>query len=193
MSIDFSNESNKAKVGKEYLTIGSYPRTKKHEATIIYNEGIPFFDLKFIDNKFEVTDCILQVGATENTMLFLLSFNNLNAFVIFGIWRKDITTFEILENQNIKVPKFNQFKDSLPYAPIGGAIGYTIAGIRRQREEERRSFSIIGTKEVLGSIIKLKYIDDSENREKYILLSLPNEFINMTAPFFLKYWKNKIE
>lgn len=140
MSIDLSKEENQQKLGRDFdLISGGWLYTNKHEAMIVYMDGIPYFDERLGENKFVETDCLFQINPYENAMVFFLAYNNLHQFHMFVIWRKDILSLEITENTMITVPNFSMLKATMPLG-FPGAIGYAIAGFRKQKEAERRQY-----------------------------------------------------
>jgi hypothetical protein len=194
MSIDLSKEENQQKLGKDYgLISGGWLYSNKHEAMIVYMDGIPYFDARFGEHKFVETDCLFQINPFENAMVFFLSYNNLHQFHVFGIWRQDILSLELTENTSIIVPNFSMLKATMPLGFPGG-IGYAIASFRKQKEAERRQFKVIGTKEKKGTIAKLNFRDDENGATRTITLNIPKDHYDYCIKTILEvYWTNKLK
>lgn len=169
MSIDFSNEANKQMLGKS-LTI--FDGEWDHRASIVYVDGIQFFDDELNGHKFEETDCRLSFEIFETAMVFILTTKHGNPLRYFGIWNKDMLSMEMIKNVPIKVPKFSRWKEVLPWAPVGGGIGYAIASYRKDKAARKQEFSVIGSQEVKGWIMKLLYTDDQNGSKKTITFNI---------------------
>lgn len=190
MSIDLSKESNLQLLGKR---IDRLFCDWDMNAALIYVSGIPHFDTKLGIHKFEETDCCVQIEVHENAVIFILTSKRALAFIYYGIWRKDMLTCEIIENSTFQVPKVNRFKESLPWAPLGGGIGVAIAEYRKDKAANKKEFSILSTKEGSGAIIRLNLIDDNDLTTRQIIFNLPNKYYyHLIKAVFNKYWTNTL-
>lgn len=190
MSIDLSKQENCEKLGKILLRFEGESDSK---ASIVYVDGIPHFDKKLAGHKFEETDCRILLEIYENGIIFILSNKYYLPFVYAGIYNKDMLSMEIIDNVPISVPEFSRLKNALPWAPIGGAIGTVIANYRRDKAQYNKELNIIGTREVIGGIVKLYYIDDKDELKKTITFKLLKEdHYDKLKALFQKYWKDSV-
>lgn len=169
MSIDFTIEANKELVGKRLM---NFEGEWDHKASIVYVDGIPYFDMELADNKFAETDGRVNIEIYENAMIFILTAKYGRELRVSGIWNKDMLSMEMIKDVPIIVPKFSRWERVRPWAPVSGAVGATIAMLRKDKAARKSELSIIGTREVIGWIMKLYYIDDIDGSKKTITFNI---------------------
>ena len=146
MSIDLSKEENFELLGKRLITLFC---EWDYKASMVYVDGISFFDMELGVNKFTETDCRVCVEIYEFGMILFLMAKHGSLLRGFGIWNKDMLSMEMIKDVPIIVPKFSRWERVLPWAPVGGGIGYAIASYRKDKAARNCHFKIIGTREVM--------------------------------------------
>jgi len=185
MSIDFSKEENKQMLGKR---IGFWEGEWDHRASIVYVDGITFFDDELKDHKFAETDCRICFEIFENALFIILTTKYGNPLRYFDVWNKDMISMEIIKNVPIDIPKFSRWKDLLPWAPVGGGIGHAIASYRKEKATSSKDISIIGTQEVKGWVLNLFYTDQDGARKTITFNILVDYHHEIYEALFNRWW-----
>lgn len=180
-----------SKLGKELDRTGYQDRGNRAEAILMYVDGIPCFDKILDPNKFVETNCLFEVIACENCMIFALVLPNATTISNFLIWRKDIISPEFMENHSMEVSKFNSLKALLPLGPGSGLLGLTVAELTFNKFKNNKGFKVVGSRIKSGTSIKLKYNDEEENNIKEINIDLPKDMI-FSPGFYSRYWKKDL-
>src|SRR5687767_3894483 len=133
--------------GKKIDEVGIYDRGNRAEASVIYYQGIKCFDEALNPHLFLETNCLVEITSFENCVFFNLMLPNAKAISLFIIWRNQITTLEIKDNEKILIPKFELIKALAPTSPISGGLGALISLGKTEQFKNRKDFKAVGSKE----------------------------------------------
>lgn len=180
------------KFGKQVDAVGLQDRGNRAEATVIYHQGIKCFDEVLYPYVFAETNCLLEIMSFENCVLFHLMLANAKSLSLFIIWRNQITTMEVKDDEKIAIPKFELLKALAPTSPIGGGLGALISMGRNDIFKNKKDFKVVGSKESTGSILTLNYIDEDTKDERNIIVLLPKSYVEFTKSAFDINWKPQL-